>query len=191
MKMRSPDHMHPPSGRELDIHMQQRAGFHVLACMLTVFVFPLLLIYTYRAVRALLRSPAASVPEGNGTLRLKQRESAIESASGSSTVRRHIFLPDTETDACAAVMHVRESRDPGELERSSTYDACVLPIDIGCAESASPASSSSQRNEARVQMCETDDQFILDDSGSFYGEACMCLREVLLDVVNGNTIQMR
>ena len=106
----------PSSQQEYDRLVQHRAGFHVLGCFLTVLLFPLLLICSYRAVRSMLCGRAGS-PEPC-LEPCVHPEQLHKSHSCSSLLKRHL-LPGADTG------NSRESTDQlyDDMEASGRLSA--------------------------------------------------------------------
>ena len=88
--------------------MQHRAGFHILACMLTVLLFPLLLIYAYRAVRSMVRGRAEdSSGDPQGPCR-HPAEYLSPLNSNSSSIKKNLLSGSDYNAAISASVHLND-----------------------------------------------------------------------------------
>ena len=169
------------SDAEYERRMQHRAGFHILACALTLLIFPLLAIYAFRGVTGLMRAATPNPSEATS-----QCSSSSITSVNESTVQRHIFVPyytqpgapahrtgGRGSNACAAASRSislrREAADesPPDVPEESLKAEVSAQI---CVKGAGPASKRLESSAA---------------------DTCIPLREVVLDVLHGNIIQMR
>jgi hypothetical protein len=162
--------------------MQQRAGFHILSLFFTIQVFPLAVIYTFRFFKRLLQHQTVdgAVSEYGGSGTSSHPGTSLGSEFAITDFQRHIFSLS------------RYRLSAGEKFHShvlSEHHSHKLGSSEGLAEALS--AEHSDRDETRVQMRQAM-KLASDDTRSFASEeSCICLREVLLDVLHGDTIQMR
>lgn len=206
----------------LNMFKQSRAGIQVLACMLTVFVFPMCTILTWRVIRAVnhkldrnrkrnpsdvgeTRESSISTSDDDVFVHKEERLAPIGQVRDASEFWASSYFNrrDSGTRANAWGPHHRLERAPSDesnqgqnqMSRVGTHqlrtqgkDFEISPQTIGAQSNQKlvPSKSSCNSSIRETEKCTGSDQKIHEGSQM----AFMCLREVLLDVINGQ-IQMR